>query len=187
VYLPVYLVAALLADGRPGHLAFSQVAGERDAAMERLVADTPAIQRLLAAEDRTDPATLWGTWLERRGLPARALARLPDGLWRATLPATQFGDGGKFPRYKLGSFEVYQRHFLQLWCADVDARRATVHERGLALLSRRDVATRDDLLDHLGRLARQLEVDPVGVAALRAFAERTHQYDRVRRIDAVAD
>jgi hypothetical protein len=185
VYLPVYLVDVVLPDKRTSCLAFSQVAGERDTVMERLVAGVPGVRRVLDAEDSLDSATLWGNWLERRGLPARCVARLPNGLWRATLPASQFGEKPLFPLSKLGSFEVYQRSFLQLWCDDPTARRKTVSERGLALLSRRDITTRDNLAGHLASLSRQLAVDPVTIAELRESAERQRRYDQVNRIDGL--
>jgi hypothetical protein len=57
VYLPVYLVDALLQDGGRRFLAFSQIAGERDHLVERLVTRSPLISRALEAEDqRTRPS-----------------------------------------------------------------------------------------------------------------------------------
>jgi hypothetical protein len=185
VYLPVYLVDALLPDRSRRFVAFSQVAGDRDHLIETLVADTPAIRRVLEAEDPQDPDAVCGSWLEQRGLSVSTLAPLPNGTWRAVLPAGEFGDDGKLQLFQLGSFEVAQRYFFQLWCDDPATRRRTVLARASGIVQRKDVATREDLLGRLAALSRQLEVDPVDIAELRAFADRTGQHDRVDTIDAL--
>jgi hypothetical protein len=115
VYLPVYLVDALLPDGQRQFLAFSRVAGDRDRLIEQLVVDTPAIRRVLEAEDPADPAQVCGAWLEERGLSAAALTRLPNGTWRAVLPAAEFGSNGGLEQFDPGSFVVAERYFFQLW------------------------------------------------------------------------
>jgi hypothetical protein len=113
------------------------------------------------------------------------LVPLPNGGWRAVLPATLFGDGGLFARTMIGSFEVHDRYFLQLWCDDPAVRRTTVLRRALNILGRRDVTTRDDLDGHLDTLCRQLETDRVRIETLRAYAAECGEYDRVRRIEAL--
>ncbi|HEX5405527.1 MAG TPA: hypothetical protein VFX16_24900, partial [Pseudonocardiaceae bacterium] len=185
VYLPVYLVDTLQPDRQRRFVAFSQVAGDRDRLIERLATDTPAIRRALEAEDPADPATVCGRWLERNGLPAAALTRLPNGTWRAVLPASDFGDDRGLRLFQLGSFEVSQRYFFQLWCDDPAIRRRTVLTRALGIVQRKDVDTQAELLGRLAVLSRQLEIDPVGVPELRAYADRTGQQDRLDTIDSL--
>ncbi|TCO52964.1 hypothetical protein [Actinocrispum wychmicini] len=167
VYLPVYLIEVSMANGRTGCLAFSQVAGERDKFIESLVDDNPAILRTVAAEDAPDPAAVLGRWLERQGCRADALRRQPSGIWRATLPASEFGDDGeRFRLHKLGSFEVSQRCFVQLWCDDETTRRRAARQRATQWLNTHDPTTQDDLVAHLRSLSRQLEVDPLTLGEL---------------------
>lgn len=184
VYLPVYLIEVVSAGSeKTGYLAFSEVDGERDSFVESLANGNPLIRRMLDAEDMPDPEARLGRWLEKHGYRADALCRQPNGVWRATLPAADFGDNGeKFRFTKLGSFQVDGRHFLQLWCDSAEIRRRTVRERGLRLLNLREL-TREALLNRLRSLSRQLEVSLVDLDELRSHAVLTNRPDRVKRID----
>jgi len=88
---------------------------------------------------------------------------------------------------RLGSFELRRHHFLQLWCHDAGLRDRAVLDRALGVVQLRAVRTFADLTPRVEAIARQLEVPAPTIAKLREHAQRTQQYDRLMRLDALEE
>jgi hypothetical protein len=179
-YLPVYLI-----ETTEGVLAYTGVDDSRDTYFEDLCRRSTDVLEAVRAERAVDPATVWNAWLVEHHNGRGNLTQLPNGVWRATLPPGAFGDRPRLPISRLGSFELRQRLFLQLWCDDRTLRRRTVMERALGIAQTREITTQAALLTWAATIARQLEVDPVGVAEIRKHAEEAGQQDRLSRLDAL--
>jgi hypothetical protein len=180
VFLPVYLIEG--ADGQL--LAYSAASDDRDDFLEDVCAQVPAIRHLIAAEPAADPRAIWTAWLADGNLRG-TLSRRPDGVWRATLASSSFGDKPKLALSGVGSFRLRQRHFLQLWSDDVDVRRRAAHERALGMAQLRDVRSHADLRERTGNVAQLLEVPPPTIEELRAYAQRHQLHGRLSHLDAL--
>lgn len=152
-WLPAHLVLA--EEGTV--LAFTQAAQDRDRFLEHLCAQTPQVTHTLANERRVEARQVWVEWLRAQGLGQATLTALPNGVWRATLPAHAFGPRPRQPLHRLGSFQVKDTRFLQLWCDDEQARASAVRRRALEI-SRRYGISRAELDDSVAAVANLLEV-----------------------------
>ncbi|MEU0517137.1 hypothetical protein [Streptosporangium sp. NPDC006007] len=85
----------------------------------------------------------------------------------------------------MGSFQLRERHFLQLWCDDAELRRRAVQERALGMARLREVRTREDPVARIDGLATQLEVAPPTLAHLRAYANSRCMHDHLVHLDAL--
>ncbi|WP_083473645.1 hypothetical protein [Frankia sp. R43] len=152
-WLPAHLV---LVEGG-AVLAFTQAAQERDRFVEELCGQTPQVVHTLLGESGVDARQTWVEWLRAHGLGQGVLAELPNGVWRATLPAHMFGRPPLQPLHRLGSFQVKDTRFLQLWCDDEQTRADAVRRRALAI-ARRYGITRTEFDDSVAAVANLLEV-----------------------------
>ncbi|MFI5955205.1 hypothetical protein [Cryptosporangium sp. NPDC051539] len=151
-WLPAYLV---LDGGSIGLQAFTRATEGRDHHVEQVCAEV--VDALRAEDKRQSPLADWQTWLTRSGFPDVRPQRLANGILRATLPSDAFGDDKRFRLYQLGSFEVRNTSFLQLWCAETTSRKAAVAERARSMAARsRSIDDRE-----AERLAELLEVPPL--------------------------
>jgi hypothetical protein len=179
-YLPVYLI-----ETAQGLLTYTGVNDSRDTYFEELCRRSTDVQQAVRAERTTDPGSVWNTWLIEQHNGRGNLKQLPNGTWRAVLPADAFGERPRPPISRIGSFDFRQRLFIQLWCDDRALRRRAVLERALGIAQTREITTQAALIAWAATIARQLEVNPVSVADVRRHAESTNQHDRIPRLDAL--
>ncbi|MEV8516277.1 hypothetical protein [Dactylosporangium sp. NPDC051484] len=165
-FLPVYLVETV----DSGVIVYSSAAPRRDAFLEGVCADVPAIHDLIGAEETRDPEEIWTGWLAEGKYGRGTLRQLINGVWRVTLRAEAFAGPPKLPPSRVGSFELRRRHFAQLWCDDAALRRRVLLDRALAMARSRAVGARVDLIERMADLARLLELAEPTLAELRAHA-----------------
>lgn len=180
-YLPAYLIET---DDR-SLLAYTAVGAERDGFLEGVCRDVPAIHARIEAESREDPRDLWTRWLADSTLGPGLPRQLPNGVWRVALKPAAFAGPPKLPLSRVGSFQLRERHFLQLWCDDAELRRRAVQERALGMARLREVRTQEDLVARIDGLATQLEVAPPTLAHLRAYATSRRMHDHLVHLDAL--
>ncbi|MEZ0071302.1 hypothetical protein [Planotetraspora sp. GP83] len=180
-YLPAYIIET--ADR--SLLAYTAVSGERDTFLEGVCRDVPDIHARIEAERRVDPRQLWTAWLAESGLGHGVLQELPHGVWRAVLGKAAFSGPPKLPLSRLGSFQLRDNHFLQLWCEDRELRQRAVQERSLRMSRQREVRTQADLTDRMTMLAWQLEVAAPTIASLRPYAEKNGMHNELAHLDAL--
>ncbi|WP_030911711.1 hypothetical protein [Streptosporangium amethystogenes] len=122
--------AYLIETGDRSLLAYTAAGSERDGFLESVCRNIPAIHARIDAENHVDPRQLWTERLADgklgRGLPRH----LPRGLWRAIFGPETFTGPPELPLNRLGSFQLYKHHFLQLWCDDDALRRRTAATGG---------------------------------------------------------
>ena len=180
-FLPMYLIET--ADS--GLLVYTARAAERDSFFEASCLQVPTIRRMIDAEDRTDPQAVWTAWLANGNGPG-TLRRLPNGVWRAILRSDVFSPSSKLPLSRLGSYELRDHCFLQLWSEDSGLRRQTVMERTLAMTQLSEIKTTADLEKRIAALARQLEVTPPDLTEVRRYGKQHEMHSRLARLDALA-
>src|SRR6185437_16074244 len=180
-FLPTYLIET--ADS--GLLVYTARAAERDSLFESICLQLPVIGRMIDAEDRADPQATWNAWLADGNGPG-TLRRLPNGVWRAILRSDVFGPAGRLPLSRLGSYELRDRYFLQLWSEDSGLRRQTVMDRTLAMTQLSEIKTTADLEKRIAVLARQLEVTPPELTEIRRYGEQHEMHGRLARLAALA-
>jgi hypothetical protein len=152
-WLPAYLVQDA---GPAGLQAFTMAVEDRDKHIESVCAH---LRDALREEDnRQAPETAWRAWLDQKGHPNIVPRRLSNGILLAVLPASAFAGIGTFRLYQLGSFESFQRSFIQLWCTDEALRREAVLDRILTMTGAQRIRTRAELTNQLDRYAKLLEV-----------------------------
>ncbi|WP_232292064.1 hypothetical protein [Frankia sp. QA3] len=150
-WLPAHLLLT-----EDGVLAFTQAAPVRDTFLEQLCRRAPQVLDTLRHERGGDePRLRWLDWLRERGLGRANLHTLPSGVWRATLPPQAFD--GQLQLHRLGSFQVREGHFLQLWCDDERLRTRAVRQRALAIC-RRPGISRTEADDAVAAVAQLLDV-----------------------------
>ncbi|WP_261565198.1 hypothetical protein [Frankia gtarii] len=179
-WLPAHLV---LADGATV-LAFTQAAQDRDRFVEELCGHAPQVVHALADERGAEPRQIWVEWLRAAGLGQAVLTNLPNGVWRATLPAQMFGPTARQPYYRLGSFQVKDTYFLQLWCDDERTRATAVRSRALAI-SRRYGLGRAELEDSVATVANLLEVLVPTFDELLEYAAESGTPAQLRALEAL--
>jgi hypothetical protein len=161
-YLPAYVIET--ADS--GLLVYTPLAAERDQFYERVAAQAPVLVQLMSAEQGPSPRQIWTEWLAGNPGLGATLSQLPNGVWRATIRPGAFGPGGKLPLTRLGSYELRNRHFLQLWCEDPALRAQAVKTRALAMTATWGL-TDEELRPHVAALATQLKIPQPDIADLR--------------------
>ncbi|WP_018500853.1 hypothetical protein [Parafrankia discariae] len=180
-WLPAHLV---LAEGARV-LAFTQAAQDRDRFLEELCGYAPQVVHALANERGADARQTWVEWLRAQGLGQARLTDLPNGIWRATLPAHAFGPAPRQPLHRLGSFQVRNTRFLQLWCDDERARAAAVRQRALSI-SRRYGISRGEFDDSVASVANLLEVLVPTFDELLDYAAASGTAAQLRSLEALA-
>jgi hypothetical protein len=179
-YMPAYLI-----ETEEGLFAYSgAVDGGRDPFLEDLCKQQPTIKNTLDAEASPQPREIWLSWLAERGQARGSLSQLANGVWRMTLPASAFGSGPQLPLSQVGSFELRQRLFAQLWCDSRDLRQMAACERALDMAQLHSV-TGAELRDRIAGAAQQLEIDPPALDEIRKHAKSTGQHDRLARLDTL--
>lgn len=169
VYLPAYLVET----AAHGILAYTAVGDGRDVFLEGICARIDQARDRIAAENFRDPHQIWADWLASSKHPVeRPPHRRPNGVWRVTFPAQAFGKGGR-PASLIGSFELRDYHFIQLWCDDRDLRTSVLCDRALRVSRIRGVATLAELHRRITPIARLLELEVPTADQLRERAATT--------------
>jgi hypothetical protein len=179
-WLPAHLVLA--EGGRV--LAFTQASQDRDRFLEELCAQTPQVVHALWNEPGKEPREIWVDWLRSQRLGQAKLTNLPNGVWRAILPAGMFGPPPQQPLHRLGSFQVKHTRFLQLWCDDERTRAEAVRARALAI-SRRYGTSRAELEDSVAGVANLLEVLVPTFADLLEYAAASGTPTQLRSLEAL--
>ncbi|MFI5911640.1 hypothetical protein [Dactylosporangium sp. NPDC051541] len=179
-YLPCYLIETT--DGQL--LAYSNVAEHRDSFLEQVCADS-AVEHLIEAEDTGDPATIWRTWLGRSTAYKGGRLDRAGGRWRVVMAAGTFGEPPRLPPSRVGAYQFWDNHFIQVWCGDVAVRRAALLDRALGVATVPAVTTLADFQTRVRYLAEVLEVPEVSVADLRRHAGHTGDTRRLQSLDAL--
>jgi hypothetical protein len=180
-YLPSYLIET--ADHRI--LAYTNVAEDRDEFLEGLCAKT-SVQHLMEARDIGDPAVIWRKWLAQSAVfGAGTVRRSAGGGWRVVLDAAAFGDSPKLSVNRIGAYQFYDHHFIQIWCADPAIRRRALLGRALGIATLPEITTRQQLADRIRTLAASLETAEVSFAQLCRHATDSGDEDRLRRLTAL--
>jgi len=170
--------------GGPTVLAFTQAAQDRDRFLEELCVDAPQVVQALVAERGAEPRQIWVEWLRAEGLGQGRLVELPNGVWRALLPADVFGPSARLPPHRLGSFQVKATRFLQLWCDDERTRAAAVRQRALSI-SRRYGMSRVEFDDSVAAVANLMEVLVPSFDELLAYAAASGAPALLRSLEAL--
>lgn len=177
-FLPSYLIET--ADHRI--LAFTNASEQRDEFLERLCTHT-SIENLIEARGVSHPEQIWHKWLAQSKTFGKGRLQECAGGWRVILDTGAFGDSPKLPFRRLGSYQFYDNHFIQVWCADTATRRRALMERSLGIATLPEVTTERDLQKRARLLASSLQVAEVSVADLRAHAASTGDHDRLHRLE----
>jgi hypothetical protein len=180
-YLPAHLVEIAGGD----LLAFTKVSSGRDAFLESVCRQAAGVRNLLDEPAGASPREIWIEWAadeQRHGLAE--IAQLESGLWRATFGADVFGEGPmKLGLTRLGSFDVFRDHFIQLWCDDEELRRRALLDRAVPSVNYR-ARTATELLEQVAALAHRLEVLPPGLGEIRHRAESLGETERAATLVA---
>jgi hypothetical protein len=180
---PAFLPGYVIETADSGLLVYTALAAERDAFFERVASHVPVLDQLISAERGPGPLEIWTDWLAGGRGPG-ILSQLPSGVWRVTLRADAFGRSPKRPLFRVGSYELRKRHFLQLWCEDTALRTRALNERALAMTANFSL-TKAGLLQDVAALARQLDVPEPDLADLRRFAEQDGRRTVMARLDSL--
>jgi hypothetical protein len=166
-YLPVYVIETAAGE----LLAYSKVHGNRDAFIESRCSSESTIKQIVQAEPRLDAEQTWRDWLAGHELPASDLRQLPNGVWQVCLPGGAFeGTDAVFDLAKLGSFQLFHRLFLRLWCTDEEVRYRALLQQCVQTLQQ--LATPEEAQATFRNLADRLEVPPLSLDELRKLAEQ---------------
>jgi hypothetical protein len=197
LFLPTYVVRAVQPGGRVAAgvrlFAYTQATNvaEADLDVSDLCERTPDIAAVLAVEESSLAA---GTserlheWMRGRsagGSRAPQIRQLDNGAWQATLPASSFGGDAAFSISKVGSFIVRHRDVLHLWCADPEVRRQALLERIDNYLSSRARPDRAQTEERLTQIARQLDLGPMDLPALRRQAAESGRTGLAAHLDTL--
>jgi hypothetical protein len=179
-FLPSYLIEA--AGGQI--LAYTNVAEDRDPFLERLTTQT-SVEHLIEAKRIRKADEVWTEWLARsKQYRAGRLEEAADG-WRVVLDAAAFGSSPKIPVTRIGSYQFWDNHIIQVWCADPQVRRRALIERSLGIATLPDVTSVAELGARVRDLAGRLQSPVVSLSDLRAHAERTGDDRRLRTLDTL--
>nr|BFE57727.1 hypothetical protein GCM10020063_022530 [Dactylosporangium thailandense] len=179
-YLPCYLIETT--EGRI--LAYTGVAEHRDPFLERVCADS-SVEHLIEAEDAGDPGRIWRAWLGRSTVFSGGRLDEHGGRWRVMMPAGAFGESPRLSPSRVGAYQFWDNHFIQIWCGDAAVRRTALLDRALGVATLPAVTTLPDFQTRIRHLAEALEVPEVSVAELRRHAGRTGDARRLQSLDAL--
>jgi hypothetical protein len=175
-WLPAYVVECV-----SGVLVFIKAVDGPDDHLGKIV--SPYLTEVLATEPRVDDMRVWRTWLAAKGFPDADIRRMPNRMLRAHLPTTAFGGAVRWAQ--LGSFEVRDQVFLQLWCAEETTRRHAVLARAAAIVAAGALRRRAEVEQRLADLAAQLKVPVPPWDHLCRYAEEAGDQDVVARLDVL--
>jgi hypothetical protein len=173
VFLPAYVVRAVQPGNRVRLFAYTQAAETADRDISGLCEQIPEISGVLENEERASGHGFRekaANWLAKQGLNACRPEQLADGTWRATLPGISFGAGAALSITKVGSFVTLNRDILHLWCNDIRVRRQVLVERIDMNLSRRARPDQTEVQALITKIARQLDLGDIDLAALQQLA-----------------
>lgn len=187
LFLPVYVVRGLRADGRPGLLVYGQTGAEPDRDLTAVCERAEHVVTAIETEEREAERGEAGRraaeqWLEKHGLDDHRPQRRADGTYSVALPASAFGDDG-IQLTKVGSYTVSGSSFFHVWCRSENLRKRALLERldlRLGAARRLDRASAEALA---ARLARQLELDVPDLWQLRKGAENTGREALAARLE----
>lgn len=180
-FLPSYLIET--AGGRI--LAYTNVAEDRDSFLERLTTQT-SVEHLIEAKRIRKANEVWKEWLAHsKQYGAGRLEETADG-WRVVLDAAAFGSSPKIPVTRIGSYQFWDNHIIQVWCADPQVRRRALIERSLGIATLPEVTSVAELEARVRDLAGKLRSPVVPLSDLRAHAKRTGDDRRLHRLETLA-
>jgi hypothetical protein len=149
-WLPAYILECTA-----GLMVFVKAIEGPDAYLADLL--TPHLWNVLASEPRPDYVAVWQDWLAGKGFHEAVVRTMSNGVLRASLPASAFGEQVRWAQ--LGSFVTRDSTFLQIWCEEAAARRQAVLARAAAIVSAGRARTPTEVERWLAELAGQLEVE----------------------------
>lgn len=174
VYLPVYLVR-----GHDELRVYGQAGAgtAHDPELSDICARTPELLTALDNEERDERADerllrSARKWLSEQGFDAVAPEQDDDGTWSVSLPATAFGADG-LPVTRIGTYRMAGSRFFRIWCRATTPRKHALLDRLDQRLGSRRQVTRQEAVDVIARLARQLRLETPDLSQLRSGAERT--------------
>lgn len=187
VYLPCYVIAAVTGDGYR-FLPFTAAdATASDPDLEDVFRSWAALNEAMITERNSQGARHDDVdrWLADRNLSWEHLSQAGESVLRLVLPAGRFPASdvpakakGTFSRHRVGSYLTPHGLVFQLWCPDVEIRRAAALERALQY----DGEGRrgdEDLAAFLGRVSARLELGAaLTIADVTAYSRRTGRGSR---------
>jgi hypothetical protein len=186
-YLPCYVIPAVASDGYRLLPFTAADATASDPYLEDVFRSWTDLNEAITTERNSEGALRdeVGRWLADRGLSWDHLSQVGESVLRLGLPASHYPAGdapakakGTFSLHRVGSYLTPHGFVFQLWCPDMEVRRAAALERALQY----DGEGRrgdEDLTAFLGRVSARLELDAVlTIADVTAYSRRTGRGSR---------
>jgi hypothetical protein len=186
-YLPCYVIPAVASDGYRLLPFTAADTTASDPYLEDVFRSWTALNEAITTERNSEVALRdeLGQWLAERGLSWDHLSQVGESVLRLVLPASRFPawdvpakGKGTFSLHRVGSYLTPHGFVFQLWCPDVEVRRAAALERALHY----DGEGRrgdEDLTAFLGRVSARLELGAVlTIADVTAYSRRTGRGSR---------
>jgi hypothetical protein len=174
VYLPMYVVRAMDAGGRPTHLAYTQAADTADPDLTELLRNSPEITAPLDAEfhaaDPDHQQNRIKRWLDRHNMAHCRPVRTAQGTWRVVLPEAGFTPAGTVGLDKVGSYVVLDQDLLHVSCDVRSVRERALLKRVDAYVMARNINKSPNVRAHIARVATQLGLSSVGLPELQQMA-----------------
>ncbi|PRX98025.1 hypothetical protein [Allonocardiopsis opalescens] len=187
VRLPVYLVRAVDPDGAVRSVVYTQATDPardgNDPELTELCEHTPEIAAALRAET-VGPGLLQHVrdWLDKRGVGPLTVDDRGDGLIRATVRPSAFGEKG-LGITTLGSYVPVRDGLLNVWCDDLPTRRRALLRRLDSIVQANTRFTRRGADETITRIAAQLALGPLDTDAARRLAAEAQMSALARRLD----
>lgn len=189
VFLPLYLVRAVVRGGHERYLAYSETNGsELDEELSALCTELPEIDFTLQNERRpvSEQRAVVEGWLTRNAPARRVPFQHPDGSWQADFEAEDFQPDGSRSVRDVGAFIDLGAVVVRVWCQDHKVRRRAVLERTKSLLGLFRYRPQDRT-DRLRMIGDQLEFPGLDESRLRALAVEAGQNDLVEQLDRLVE
>jgi hypothetical protein len=175
-YLPCYVIPAVTGDGYRLLPFTAANAAASDPYLEDVFRSWADLNEAMITERSSERALRdeLGRWLADRGLSWDHLSQAGESVLRLVLPASRFPAWdvpakakGTFSLHRAGSYLTPHGFVFQLWCPDVEVRRAAALERALQY----DGEGRrgdEELTAFLGQVSVRLELDAAPAEAAAA-------------------
>jgi len=186
-YLPCYVIPAVTGDGYRLLPFTAANATASDPHLEDAFRSWDTLNEAMITERNSQGARHDDVdrWLADRDLSWEHLSQAGESVLRLVLPAGRFPASdvpakakGTFSRHRVGSYLTPHGLVFQLWCKDMEIRRAAALERALQY----DGEGRrgdEDLAAFLGRVSARLELDTaLTIADLTSYSRRTGRGSR---------
>jgi hypothetical protein len=187
VYLPLFVVRAMDRQSRVRTVAFSQVSDTADEEITEIFEHVSELGHLLDTEENAARSSQrqdrFEKWFRGQGLTGHTAVRLPEGSWHVDLPSSCFTPDGPVSLAKVGSFVVQGTDLMRVWCADEATRKRAFVERIDSYAGSWSRRSSGGLETHIARVARQLDLRSIDIAALRRLAVKAGKTGLVVALD----